>query len=75
MRGLLKTVLTAALAFPLVNAALPKISRSGKFLYDDSGKRFFIKVRHSISLLFTLFFYIRSISLGIYRRPREAQGP
>lgn len=45
MRGLFNAVLTAcALSIPFAQA-LPKISRSGKFLYDDTGKRFFIKVR------------------------------
>lgn len=27
-------------------AALPKITRTGKYLYDESGNRFFIKVLH-----------------------------
>lgn len=42
MRGLLNAVLTVALTVPFVNA-LPKVSRSGKYLYDASGARFFIK--------------------------------
>jgi hypothetical protein len=43
MRSLFKTLLTAALALPLVQA-LPKVTRTGKYLYDDTGARFFIKV-------------------------------
>lgn len=33
----------ATLALPLV-AALPKIHAKGKYLYDESGNRFYIKV-------------------------------
>lgn len=35
--------LTVALV-PLASAAVSKITRHGKFLYDESGTRFFIKV-------------------------------
>ncbi|CAG7846799.1 1,3-beta-glucanosyltransferase gel4; AltName: Full=Glucan elongating glucanosyltransferase 4; Flags: Precursor [Serendipita indica DSM 11827] len=42
MKGLLTTLLSAALAIPFVHA-LPRVTRTGKYLYDESGKRFFIK--------------------------------
>ena len=43
MRGLFTAVLGVALSIPFARA-LPKVSRTGKFLYDDTGTRFFIKV-------------------------------
>lgn len=36
----------AACALPLASA-LPKIHAKGKYLYDESGNRFYIKVRRS----------------------------
>jgi hypothetical protein len=43
MRGLFTAVLGIAFAIPFAQA-LPKVSRTGKYLYDDTGTRFFIKV-------------------------------
>ena len=38
------TALAAALAFGTANAAVSPITRTGKFLYDATGARFFVKV-------------------------------
>jgi hypothetical protein len=43
MRGLFTAVLSVAFALPFAQA-LPSITRTGKYLYDSSGTRFFIKV-------------------------------
>lgn len=43
MKGLLSALLSAVLVAPYCRA-LPKITREGKYLYDESGTRFFIKV-------------------------------
>lgn len=43
MKGLLSAVIGAVLVAPFANA-LSKITRNGKYLYDSSGTRFFIKV-------------------------------
>jgi hypothetical protein len=42
MRGLFTAVLGVALAIPFAKA-LPTVTRTGKYLYDSSGTRFFIK--------------------------------
>ena len=43
MRASLLSLFFAGAAF-----ALPKITRTGKYLYDEAGSRFFIKVCHSL---------------------------
>jgi hypothetical protein len=43
MKGLLSALVGAVLAAPYVSA-LSKITREGKYLYDSTGTRFFIKV-------------------------------
>ena len=49
----------ATLALPLVSA-LPKIHAKGKYLFDESGNRFYIKVcgvtrRYVLGILLTVF--------------------
>ncbi|BEI87921.1 uncharacterized protein CcaverHIS019_0106390 [Cutaneotrichosporon cavernicola] len=39
----LRALTVAASLVPLASAAVSKISRSGKYLYDDAGSRFYIK--------------------------------
>ncbi len=47
----LRALTVAASLVPFASAAVSKISRSGKYLYDDTGSRFYIKVSLLISLL------------------------
>jgi hypothetical protein len=39
----LRALTVAASLVPFASAAVSKISRSGKYLYDDTGSRFYIK--------------------------------
>lgn len=50
MKGLLGALVGAVLAAPYVSG-LSKITRNGKYLYDSSGTRFFIKVSLIVSYI------------------------
>ena len=45
------TLATTAIALACGVSALPKVSRVGRYLYQEDGTRFYIKVRASQRLL------------------------
>lgn len=67
--------------------ALPKITRVGKYLYDDTGKRFFIKVGYHLMPFifcnerpFILFYFFGAegtqflVTISTPREARQANG-
>jgi hypothetical protein len=63
------------MSLSLVANALPQITRSGKYLYEPDGTRFYIKVGHLRDSITNLTFRVSHINLKVPSQSRVPPTP